>query len=214
MKKHLVTGLVILLPITLTVMIVVFLMDLLTAPFLGLVHAVLSFLGTNIAFLHRHQDILLLISRLIVLTLVVLAIFLLGYLANKLFFKFFFSLFHRLMLKIPLVKKVYQILRDITKTFFPQKGKVFQASVLVNFPCQDSYMMGFQTNDAPKMIKDKVPSLKDAKAVFLPTALHPSSGFLLILNPQKIHELDLKTEDVFKTLISVGLFTPEDSSKP
>lgn len=214
MKKYLITGLVILLPIALTIMIVVLLMDLLTAPFLGLVHAILAFLGTNITYLHEHQHILLFVSRLIVLCLVVLAIFLLGYLASKIFFKVFFSLFHRLMMKIPIIKKIYQILRDMTKTFFPHKGKVFQSSVLVNFPFEHSYMMGFQTNDVPESIKSKVPSLKNAKSVFLPTALHPTSGFLLLMNSDKIHQLDLKTEDVFKCLISVGLFVPEDSNTP
>lgn len=212
MKKYLITGLVILLPIALTVLVLAFLIDILTAPFFGIVHTILAFLGSNLLYLQNHTTILLLISRLIVLVFLFLTIMVLGYLGNKLFFKFFINTFHKVMMKIPFIKKIYKIIRDMTKTFFSDKGKVFEAAVVVNFPFPHSYMMGFQSNDVPQAVKDKVPALRDGgKTVFLPTALHPTSGFLIMLKPEKIHDTSLTTEDVLKFLISVGLFTPKDS---
>lgn len=85
MKKHLITGLAILLPFALTLLLIVFLMDILTAPFFGIVHAVLSFLGSNILYFKDHEIVLLFLSRLIVLALLFVLIFALGYLGNKLF---------------------------------------------------------------------------------------------------------------------------------
>lgn len=215
MKKYLITGIVILLPIALTIFILAFLIDILTAPFFGIVHAILSFLGSNLLYLQNHATILLLISRLIVLVFLFLTIMLLGYLGNKLFFKFLINTFHKVMMKIPFIKKIYKIIRDMTKTFFSDKGKVFEEAVVVNFPFPHSYMMGFQSNDVPQAVKDKVPALRDGgKTVFLPTALHPTSGFLVMIKPEKIHETTLSTEDVLKFLISVGLFAPKDPLPP
>lgn len=215
MKKYLLTGLVILLPIALTILVLTFLIDILTAPFFGIVHAVLSFLGSNLLYLQNHTTILLLISRLIVLVFLFVVIMILGYLGNKLFFKILINVFHKIMMKIPFIKKIYKIIRDITKTFLSDKGKVFQSTVIVNFPFEHTYMMGFQSNDVPKEIKDKAPALREGgKSVFLPTALHPTSGFLVMLSADKIHTTDLSTEETLKFLISVGLFVPKDKTEP
>jgi uncharacterized membrane protein len=215
MKKYLITGLVILLPIALTIGVLAFLIDVLTIPFVGMVHAVLAFLGSNLLYLQNHATILLLVSRLIVLVFLFFTILVLGYLGNKLFFKFLINTFHQVMMKIPFIKKIYKIVRDITKTFFSDKGKVFESTVVVNFPFSHSYMMGFQSNDVPEAVKKHAPALQQGgKSVFLPTALHPTSGFLVMMSPQKIHQTELSTEELLKFLISVGLFTPHNKSNP
>jgi len=214
MKKHLITGVVILLPIALTITLLAFLIDVLTIPFVGIVHSVLTFLGSNDLYLQKHATILLLISRLIVLVFLIIVIFLLGYLGNKLFFRLLINIFHKIMMKIPFIKKIYKIIRDMTKTFFSEKGKIFESSVIVNFPFSHSYMMGFQSNDVPAEVKAKAPSLQQGgKSVFLPTALHPTSGFLIMMSPEKIHKTELSTEEVLKFLISVGLFIPKEPQK-
>jgi len=214
MKKHLITGVVILLPIALTITLLAFLIDVLTIPFVGIVHSVLTFLGSNVLYLQKHATILLLISRLIVLVFLIIVIFLLGYLGNKLFFRLLINIFHKIMMKIPFIKKIYKIIRDMTKTFFSEKGKIFESSVIVNFPFSHSYMMGFQSNDVPAEVKAKAPSLQQGgKSVFLPTALHPTSGFLIMMSPEKIHKTELSTEEVLKFLISVGLFIPKEPQK-
>lgn len=214
MKKYLITGLAILLPIALTILILMFLIDILTAPFVGIVYAVLTFLGTTISYLKNHDILLLFISRVIVLAFVFLLVLILGYFGNKLFFKLLINLFHKIMMKIPFIKKIYKIMRDITKTFFMDKGKVFESSVVVNFPFSHSYMMGFQSQVAPQEARDKVPNLtQQGRTIFLPTALHPTSGFLVMMPPEKIHQTDLTTEEVLKFLISVGLFLPREQEK-
>ena len=213
MKKHLITGLAILLPFALTLLLIVFLMDILTAPFFGIVHAVLSFLGSNILYFKDHEIVLLFLSRLIVLVVLFLLIFALGYLGNKLFFKWILNTFHALLMKIPFIKKIYKSIRDIIKTFFSEKGSIFQSSVVVNFPFEHTYMFGFQSQNIPEKIYEKIPSLKGGKIVFVPTAIHPTSGFLLMTKQDKIHQADLTTEEVFKCLISAGLFVPGESTK-
>jgi uncharacterized membrane protein len=73
-------------------------------------------------------------------------------------------------------------------------------------------MFGFQSQHIPEKVYDKIPSLKGGNIVFVPTAIHPTSGFLLMTKKDKIHQTDLTTEEVFKCLISAGLFIPGESS--
>lgn len=213
MKKHLITGLAILLPILLTLLVIIFLIEIFTSPFLGIVHAVLYFLDSKILYLHDHEIILLFISRIIVLLFLFFFILALGYFGNKLFFKWVLHTFHQVMMKIPFIKKIYKSIRDIIKTFFSERGKVFQNSVVVNFPYDNSYMMGFQSEEIPDKIIEKLPHLKGGKTVFIPTAIHPTSGFLVMSHPKNIHITEMTTEEVLKCLISAGLIVPKEATE-
>ncbi|MCH9630801.1 MAG: hypothetical protein S4CHLAM37_08070 [Chlamydiia bacterium] len=212
MKKYFVTGLVILLPIAVTVFILLFLIDLFTAPFFGIVHRVLLFVGQNVAYLQKHQALLLFTSRLIVLVFLFFIIIILGYLGTKFFSNFLQNTFHKIMMKIPFVKKIYKIVRDITKTFFADKDKMFEATVVVPFPHANTYALGLQSADAPKEAQKKGEHLKinGCKSVFIPTSPHPISGFLVMMNEDMIKKTDITTEEAFKFLISAGTFKPED----
>lgn len=214
MKKHLITGLAILLPILLTLLVIIFLIDIFTSPFLGIVHAILSFLDSKILYLHDHEMILLFISRLIVLVMIFFFILALGYLGNKLIFKWLLHIGHLIVMKIPFIKKIYKSIRDIIKTFFSERGRIFQSSVVVNFPHQDTFMMGFQSQEIPEKIIEKLPHLKDGKTVFIPTAIHPTSGFLVLCHPNSVHKTTMTTEEVFKCLISAGLLIPKEHGSP
>lgn len=213
MKKYFITGLVILLPIAVTVLVLLFLIDLFTKPFVGIVHNVLLFLGQNIAYLQKHQALLLFVSRLVVLVFLFVVIMILGYVGTKFFSNFLQNTFHKLMLKIPFVKKIYRLVRDITKTFFADKKKYFESTVIVPFPLEDTYALGFQSGPAPKEACEKAEHLDNlkCKSVFIPTSPHPISGFLVMINEDKIKQTDITTEQAFKFLISAGTFKPEDN---
>ncbi|PCI93351.1 hypothetical protein COB11_05450 [Candidatus Aerophobetes bacterium] len=211
MKKYFVTGLVILLPIAVTVIILVFLVDLFTAPFFGIVHHVLLFVGQNVVYLQKHQTLLLFTSRIIVLIFLFFLIIILGYVGTKFFSNFLQNTFHKIMMKIPFVKKIYRIVRDITKTFFADKEKMFESTVIVPFPHENTYALGLQSADAPAEALQKGKHLKSGcKSIFIPTSPHPISGFLVMMNEDMIKQTDITTEEAFKFLISAGTFKPED----
>lgn len=212
MKKYFITGLLILLPIAVTLFILVFLIDIFTKPFMGMVKAILPFIGQNVTFLQNHQDLLLLISRLSVLVLLFFAIVALGFLANKFLSNFLHETIHKIILKIPFVKKIYKLARDITKTFFSGKKKVFESTVVVPFPNKDSFALAFQTGVVPQEALKKVKHMQESpyKTVFVPTSPHPISGFLVMVKASDISETEITTEEAFKFIISAGTFKPED----
>ena len=203
MKKYLFAGFITLLPIALTMMIIAWLLDYLTTPFLGLFEALLTGLGFD---LQAHPFLLVVLSRLIVLILLFLLVLLLGFFGRKYFINSFMNFMQKLFLKIPFVKTVYRITNDVTKAVFSQKEKTFKRTVLVPFPNEDSHALGLVTGEVPDAIKKHC---KEAElTVFVPTAPQPISGFLL-LTPKKLTiDLDLSTEDTFKFLLSCGTRQP------
>ena len=113
MKKNLLSGLAILLPLAVTIFIFVFLVDLLTAPFLEQMKELIRFSGENYVDFEKHKTTLIVLSRAIILLILFLTILLLGFLGKVIFFHYLMKLIHRWMMKIPLINRVYNGIRDI-----------------------------------------------------------------------------------------------------
>lgn len=217
MKKYFLTGLIMLLPITITAIVVFLALDLLTAPFAGIVHKILTVLGQNFTYLKNQKTLLTLISRVILLGFLFIITVILGYFGRKFLKTFFYHTIDRVMLKIPLVKKIYKAVSDVVKVFFSEQKKAFEASTIVPFPYEGCYAMGLQSKDAPhSLLKHAGVDIEKYhyKSVFIPTSPHPISGFLVMMKIDDIHKVDVTTEDVFKYLISAGLYRPGDTEKP
>jgi uncharacterized membrane protein len=203
MKKHFFTGLVILAPIALTLIIVVYLFDLFTAPFAGMIE---TFLMTFEKTLATHRDLVLFLSRLISLVFLFFLILFLGFVARRFFFTTMLRWTNLLFLKIPFVKSVYRISKDVTKAFFSQRGKTFKRTVLIPFPNEKTYSLGFVTGDIPEPLKKLLHNLDTA--VFVPTAPHPLSGYIVMTKKEEILDVDITTEEAFKFLVSCGVVQP------
>jgi uncharacterized membrane protein len=89
---------------------------------------------------------------------------------------------------------------------FAEGTKTFQKAVLIPFPSFESYSLGFLTGDAPAICKKAVPGID--QSVFIPTAPHPLSGYMLFSPKKNIIELDVSIEDAFKFLLSCGSVHP------
>ena len=187
-----------------------FVIDLLTAPFTGLVEEMITYYGGQIA--EEHHYLLVVVSRLIVLFLFVILILILGVLGRRIFFSWVLKLTNRLLTKIPIVTTIYRISRYITKNVFSEeKKKLFKGTALVPFPHQKTHALGLLSGDPPKEVTDnKDPRVQDTtlQSIFVPTAPHPISGFLLMYSDKEVKTVDIETEDLFKFLLSCGIFQP------
>jgi uncharacterized membrane protein len=213
MKKNLFSGLIILLPIAITIMFIVFIVNLLTAPFIGHVENILSFFSYAYSVdLFYHHTAILLISRILILVFLFFFVWLLGFLANKLFFHWLLKATHNTLLRIPLINSIYRICRDIIGAILSEKEKFFSRVVIVPFPSIDSRSLGLVTGKAPPAVQKKYNEIapqETLKTVFVPTSPHPLSGFLVIAHESDLCTVDITIEDFFKFLISCGIFTPE-----
>lgn len=209
MKKYFVTGLVILLPLAVTLAIVVFLFNLLTEPFAGAISAILEhydLVEKDFLFFSGRQ-IQFFISQVFILIFLFFFTVLLGMIARYFFIHYFIRFWDYIFHKIPLVRSIYKASQDVINTIFTQKTNSFKQVVMVPFPHTEVYAVGLVTQDNINDISGK--SRGEMVAVFIPTAPNPTSGFLVLYPRKELIYLDMKAEDAFKYIVSCGvILTP------
>jgi len=205
MKKTFIAGFAILLPIAVTLFIVGFIVDFLTTPFMGTVEMIATHFGSQ-EFADTHHTLFVFLCRITVLIGIFLFIFLLGFLGRRIFFRFFILFTQKLFSKIPIIKTIYRITKEIsTRLLSSDKKTLFKATVAVPFPHEKTRVLGLLSGDAPKVVQAKKEGLK---SIFIPTAPHPISGFLVMYQEDEVQKTPVETEDLFKFLLSCGLFHP------
>lgn len=209
MKKYFITGLVILLPLAVTIAIVVFIVNFLTGPFIGLVTDTLGkygFVRKGFLFLTPEQ-VLRYGSQLLILISLFIFTLILGLIARWFFFKSLLTLSDRILHKIPLVNKVYKTTQEIIKTLFATDKNSLKQVVMVPFPKENVYVMGLISRESPKICSDKAGA--ELFSILVPTTPNPTTGFLLMYRKEDIIYLDMKAEDAIKYIVSCGVITPE-----
>lgn len=214
MKKYFVTGLVILLPVTLTLAVVVFIFNLLTEPFFGLTKAILEHYGlgsSGFLFLNAEQ-FQNFVSKILILVVLFAFTLLLGAIGRHFFVHYMIRVWENILHRIPLVSSVYKACQDVIKTIFASKTSAFKQVVMVRFPNAETHTIGLVT-------RDKLPGLEhtlgpDLLVVFVPTTPNPTSGFLTIYKKSDVIPLDMSIEDAFKYVISCGVIMAPFKTQP
>jgi len=209
MRKYFVTGLVLLLPLALTLVIVIFIVNFFTNPFVGVVKGFLDHLGLlqkGFLFLSASQ-VQLYVSKLLILVLLFFFTVFLGWLTRWVIVHYLIRIGDYIFHRIPFVRSIYKMSQDVIKTIFGTTTRSFKQVVLVPFPNKETYSMGLVT-------REQIPGLQDDEkteliAVFVPTTPNPTSGFLMMFDPDDLVFLDMKVEEAFKYIISCGvIMTP------
>ncbi len=142
---------------------------------------------------------------------VVLLITGLGYLSNYVFGKFFLSVFERAIHRIPGIGTVYNSVKQIVATFGTQNRNLFSKVVLIEYPRRGIWTLAFLTNKAQGEAQARTGA--EAWSVFVPTTPNPTSGFLLMLPPAEVIELEMSVGDGMKMIISGGGMLPSRPGK-
>src|SRR5579862_144743 len=214
MKKHFITGLVFLLPLVVTIAVIIFLVNFLTQPFIGIVSAVLTkFNIINKGFLFLTPDqVLLYSSKLIILILLFLFTVGLGIITRLFFIHYLFRFGDRVLNRIPIVNTVYKTTQDIIKTLFVSDKNTFKQVVMVPFPREDIFVLGLISRESPETccnaVKDELIS------VLVPTTPNPTTGFLLMIKKSELIHIDMKPEEAIKYIVSCGVIIPTSSPLP
>lgn len=211
MKKYLLTGLVILLPVVLTLMVIIFLFDAFTEPFISLVGLLVTLIQKKLSF-RLPQGLTLFLSRFLSLIFLCVFIFCLGLVTRWFLIKNFLNWADRVMVRIPFIRTVYRVSRDVFTALFSSDGKkAFKRPVMIPFPGRPNFCLGFVAGEVAEECRQKVhvPLL----SVFAPTAPHPISGFLFLVPEKDVRDIDMTNEEVVKFLVSCGMIVPESERK-
>lgn len=111
--------------------------------------------------------------------------------------------------RMPVVRSVYNGLKQIAETVFAQSDTSFDKACLVEYPRKGIWAIAFISTTAKGEIDRRIPRDEQLLSIFLPTTPNPTSGFLLFVPRSDVIELDMTVEDAAKLVISAGLVYPD-----
>ena len=212
MKKSFITGLAILLPAILTLIIVMLVVNLLTKPFQGAVEGVLyNYAGDNWSVLFiNSQQIITIISKVLALFLIVLVTLLIGFLGRVLFFHYLFQFGHWIFHRIPFLNKVYKATQEVVGSLFKEDKASFSGVVLVPFPNASTRAIGFVTNSS----QNENNTEEERISVFVPGTPNPTMGFMLKFRREQLESMNISVEQALKLIVSMGVMIPDSATTP
>lgn len=209
-RRVFITGLVILLPLVITVTLLYFLFKIVNAYVTPLVRRLIDLIVSGVfgAALRDYEPFLRQLTVPLGLMLTLLLVFLFGLLGTNLIGRRFLRAFDRLMLRIPLVKSVYGAAQQLMQTIRFSHHAGFSRVVLVQYPRRGVWTMGFLTQGYPGAVEGL--DRGELVSVFLPTTPNPTSGWLVVVPRADVRLLDLSVEDGVKFIISGGIVGPQE----
>ncbi|MBN9886466.1 DUF502 domain-containing protein [Salipiger abyssi] len=112
--------------------------------------------------------------------------------------------------RTPVVRSIYSGIKQIAETVFAQTERSFDKACLVQYPRKDIWAIGFISTQAKGEVARRAETMGDLVSVFVPTTPNPTSGFLLFFPKEDVIELDMTIEEAAKLVISAGLVYPPE----
>ena len=206
-KQYFITGLLVWLPMGITVWVLMWLVGMLDAIFLAVLHAA----DTLIPGVHASAEYLRGIPGLGV-AIVAVVIFATGVFVANMFGQWWLRKWDSLMNRIPVVRSIYTSVKQVADTLFSGSGNAFSKALLVQYPRQGSWTIAFLTGTPGGEVARH---LNQAMvSVYVPTTPNPTSGFFLMMPQADVIELDMSVDDALKYIISMGVVAPPATAAP
>src|SRR5580765_4543274 len=195
MKKYFITGLLIWIPLVITIWVLVFIFDFLDQSLLLLPDRFRteSWLGVHIPGLGA------------ILTIAV--IFGTGFLATNYVGARLLRVGNDLLHRIPVVNSIYSSVKQISDTLFSSSGQAFRKAVLVRWPHEGAWTIAFITGTPGGDVVKHVPP--DCLSLYVPTTPNPTGGYFVIAKRSDVIELDMTVDQALKYIISMGVAPPQ-----
>lgn len=194
MKKHLLTGLLVWIPLVITIWVLSWVISAMdqTLQLLPQAWRTESLLGVHIP------------GGGVVLTVAIL--WLTGVLAANVVGERLLDYSNRLLSRIPFFNSIYGSVKQVSDTLLSSSGQAFRRAVLVRYPHPESWTLGFVTGDMPLHMQGLVES--PAVSVFVPTAPNPTSGFVLLVPEKDLRVSGLTVDEALTYIVSMGVVSP------
>lgn len=132
-----------------------------------------------------------------------------GVIVANFFGRHLVGFWEQLLSRIPLVRSIYSGVKQVAATVLSGSGQSFSKVVLVEYPRRDAWTLAFVTGKAWPGIADTI-GADDLVSIYVPTTPNPTSGFFLMVPRKDIRELDLSVDDGLKLILSTGVLTPDE----
>lgn len=199
-RKRMLTGLLLILPVYVTFFVVKFLFSFVGGTLAPVIKKVLQFYG--VALPRTTLDEFFITFFGLILTFI--ALYFLGIFAANFIGKAIIRYFENLLTKTPVIRNIYSSVKQIIHAVTLPGKQAFKRVVLVDFPKTGTKSIGFVTGTTQHNNEKKLLS------VFIPTTPNPTTGFLIFSPEEDVIDSNLTVEEAFKTLFSGGVLTPRD----
>jgi uncharacterized membrane protein len=201
-KKYLIAGLLVWLPLAVTIWVLQAVLGMLDGMFAWLLS------GTQVvlpAAAHASIEKLRHVPGLGVVV-VLLGLLLTGIFATNIVGQWSLRQGHRILSKIPIVKSIYSSVQQVSDTLFSSSGNAFREAVLVQYPRAGAWTIAFVTGKPGG--ETALHLAGDYLSIYVPTTPNPTSGFFLMLPRADVIPLEMSVDDALKYVISMGVVAP------
>ena len=202
MKKYIVAGLLVWLPLAITVWVLSWLLGLLGGMFIWLLDISRAVLPVSA------HPVIELLAGIPGLGVIVMAagLLLTGVFAANMFGAWWVRQWHALMSRIPIVKSIYSSVMQVSDTLFSSNGNAFREAVLVQYPREGAWTIAFITGKPGGEVGTHLPG--EYVSVYVPTTPNPTSGFFLMMPRADVVALAMSVDEALKYVISMGVVAP------
>jgi len=200
MRKYFITGLLVLVPLFITVWVL--------SSLIGTMDKSLLLLPEN--WRPKAQFGLEIPGMGAVLTLLI--IFVTGLIATNFFGKRVIRIWEALLARVPVVKSIYASVKQVSDTLFSDSGNAFRQAVLVQFPREGAWTIAFVTGHPGGDVANHLQG--DYVSVYVPTTPNPTGGYFLMMPRADVIDLDMSVDEALKYIISMGVVAPPEKLVP
>ncbi len=197
LRNYLFAGIIVTVPIAITVYLTMIIVEFVDAQIVPLIPPIYN-PETYLPFSIPGLGILV----------VLLVLIFVGFVAANFFGRALIRTGERVIDRMPIVRTVYNALKQIAETVLQQSSNAFRQVVMVEYPRKGIWALAFLTSEAEGEVRRR--TRRELISVFLPTTPNPTSGFLLLVPKEDLIELEMSVEEAAKMIISAGVVIPPD----
>jgi uncharacterized membrane protein len=199
MKKYIITGLLIWIPLVITIWVLKLVVDVLDQTLLLLPQEFQTenWLGVHVPGMG------------VVMTLVI--VFLTGLFTTNILGARLVRFWHDVLHRIPVVNSIYSSVKQISDTLFSSSGQAFRKALLVQWPHERMWTIAFLTGTPGGDVLNHLEG--DYVSVYVPTTPNPTGGYFVIVARKDVIELDMSVDEALKYIISMGVVPPNGKSR-
>ena len=194
MRKYFITGLLVLVPLAIT---------------LWVLHLIVGTLDQSLLLMPerwRPESLFGFSLPGLGTILTLLIIFLTGLVTRNFLGNRLLLLWEHLLNRIPVVNSIYSSVKQVSDTLFSSSGNAFRKALLVQYPREGSWTIAFLTGVPGGDVKNHLQG--DYVSVYVPTTPNPTSGFFLMMPRSETIELDMNVDEALKYIVSMGVVAP------
>jgi uncharacterized membrane protein len=201
-RKYIIAGLLVWLPLAITLWVLNQVLGVVNGVFHSLIGALKVILPVST------HDLLTALANVPGLGVVILAIglFLTGMFVANMFGQWWLRQWDKLLSSIPIVKSIYSSVKQVSDTLFSSSGNAFREAVLVQYPREGSWTIAFVTGQPGGEVASQL--CGEHVSLYVPTTPNPTSGFFLMVSREQIRPLAMSVDEALKYIISMGVVAP------